>query len=280
MSGVNLIELSRGTSPNTYVILPDDRQFNIVISTGTGSGLLRYTKSVTAASLGTTAITYVIDSRNPASGAPNVDRDLLMDLSVNSARTLLTIILRDLRDFPNEMIVSVYALREIAEQGGDGGTTVVANPPTESTDPTLDSITIGSEDYRVVGQQRPPEPLTEQELLDVLPGAPLDGQVLTFDESSGTLVWTTPATGSGGTGGTGTGSSSQTISPISNYQEMYNALEEALFSGALTITYSGKTVTYRSTDEMIRIHRMLAQKLGIGRKPRVATMTFKQRSYH
>ena len=276
MSGVNLVELTRGTSPNTYVTLPDDRQFNIVISTGTGSGLLRYTKSVTAASLGTTAITYVIDSRNPAAGAPNVDRDLLMDLSVNSGRTLLTIVLRDLRDFPNEMIVSVYALRQTAEESGDAGTNVVANPPTESTDPTLDSIKIGSEDYRVVGQQQPPEPLTEQELLDVLPGSPLDGQVLTFDESSGTLIWTTPSTSSGGS----TQTPQQDVSPVSNYREMYNALEEALFSGALTITYSGKTVTYRSTDEMIRIHRMLSRKLGIGTKSRTATITFKQRSYH
>ena len=279
MSGVDLVQLSRGTSPNTYVIEPEDLEFNIVISTGTGSGLLRYTKSVTAAALGTTAITYVIDSRNPAAGAPNVDRDLLMDISVNSARTLLTIVLRDLRDFPNEMIVSVYALRETEEQGGDGGTTVVANPQTDPSDPTLDSITIGSEDYRVVGQQRvpdPPDPLTEQEILDAIPSRPLDGQVLTFDEATGNLIWTSPATGSGGTGS----SSQQPIQPISNYQEMYNALEEAIFSGALTITYSGKTVTYRSTDEMIRIHRMLSRKLGIGKKPRVATMTFKQRSYH
>ena len=272
MSGVDLVQLTRGTAPNTYIILPDDREFNILISTGTGSGLVRYSKTIAAAALGTSPITYVIDSRNPSGASPSESRDLLMDLSVNAGRTLITIALRDLASFPNEMIVNVYALRETAEQSG-GGTTVVANPQIESTDPTLDSITIGSEDYRVIGQQQPPEPLTEQKILDAIPSSPLDGQVLTFDESSGNLIWTSPSTSSGSI-------PQQNVEPISNYREMYNALEEALFSGALTITYSGKTVTYRSTDEMIRIHRMLSRKLGIGKKSRVATITFKQRSYH
>ena len=278
MSGIDLVELSRGTSPNTYVILPDDREFNILISTGTGSGLVRYSKTVAAAGLGTTAVTYVIDSRNPAAAAPNVDRDLLMDISVNSAKTLLTIVLRDLRDFPNEMIVSVYALRQIEEEGGDTGTNVVANPPVESTDPTLDSVKIGTEDYRIVGQQPAPDPLTEQKILDAIPATPTDGQVLTFDAGTGNLIWTTPEKG---------GSSSSEViipqpqTPISNYQELYNSLEEAIFSGAQQIVYSGKTIQYKSTDEMIKVHRMLAKKLGIGqRKPRIATITYKQRSYH
>ena len=272
MSGINLAQLSRGTAPNTYVVEPSDQEFNILISTGTGSGLVRYSKTVAAAGLGTSPITYVIDSRNPSGSSPSESRDLLMDLSINSARTLLTIALRDLASFPNEMVVSVYALREVAEQGG-GGTTVVANPTTDQSDPTLDSITIGSEDYRVIGQQPAPDPLTEQKILDAIPDTPTDGQVLTFDANSGNLIWTSPATGSGSI-------PQQNIEPTSNYRQMYDALEEAIFAGAHQIVYSGKTVQYKSTDEMIKIHRMLAQKLGIGRKPRVATMTYKQRSYH
>lgn len=63
--------------------------------------------------------------------------------------------------------------------------------------------------------------------------------------------------------------------------EMMDALEEAIFSGATTITYSGKTVTYRSLDEMTRVARYLAKRLGrSGAKPRVATITYKNRPYY
>lgn len=61
---------------------------------------------------------------------------------------------------------------------------------------------------------------------------------------------------------------------------MLDALEEAIYSGATTVTYSGKTVTYRSLDEMTRIARFLAKKLGrTGANPRVATITYRTRSY-
>ena len=63
-------------------------------------------------------------------------------------------------------------------------------------------------------------------------------------------------------------------------REMLDALEEAIFSGALTVTYSGKTVTYRSLDEMTRVARYLSRRLGItGALPRVATMTYRHRRY-
>ena len=63
--------------------------------------------------------------------------------------------------------------------------------------------------------------------------------------------------------------------------EMMDALEEAIFSGATTVTYSGKTVTYRSIDEMTRVARYLAQRLGRkGSKPRVATLTYRNRPYN
>ena len=62
--------------------------------------------------------------------------------------------------------------------------------------------------------------------------------------------------------------------------ELLDALEEAIGSGALTVTYAGKTVTYRSLDEMTRIAGFLARKIGRkGANPRVATMTYKNRRY-
>ena len=62
--------------------------------------------------------------------------------------------------------------------------------------------------------------------------------------------------------------------------EMLEALEEAIFAGALTVSYAGKTVTYRSLDEMTRIAGYLSRRLGRpGATPRVATLTYRHRRY-
>ena len=63
--------------------------------------------------------------------------------------------------------------------------------------------------------------------------------------------------------------------------EMMEALEEAIFSGATTVTYSGKTVTYRSIDEMTRVAQYLGRRLGRkGASSRVATLTYRNRPYN
>ena len=272
---LELIKLTKVTGRDDWNIEASDQEFNILVSVGPANNSVRYQKTIVAAELTTTSQTYSIDAHNPGQIDRNRAQALLLDFSVNSERTLLFV--RGLSNFSpsSKSIVAIYALREIEDTGGDEGTTVVANPATDPADPTLDSVTIGSEDYRIVGQQQPPDPLTEQKILDAIPSSPLDGQVLTFDESTGNLIWTTPSSSESTT--------KETISvgPAPNYQALYYALEEAIFAGTTKLQYSGKNVEYRSLDEMIKIHRMLARKLGMrSAKPRVATITYKNRSYH
>ncbi len=50
-------------------------------------------------------------------------------------------------------------------------------------------------------------------------------------------------------------------------QEQYEALNKAIAQGTLTVTYSDKTVTYRSLDEMLRIRNLMAADLKIIQKP-------------
>lgn len=46
-------------------------------------------------------------------------------------------------------------------------------------------------------------------------------------------------------------------------QSDLDALEEAIASGAQTVAYEGKTVTYRSLDDMFRIRDDVRKALGI-----------------
>jgi hypothetical protein len=45
--------------------------------------------------------------------------------------------------------------------------------------------------------------------------------------------------------------------------EQYNALVEAIATGALSIQYGGKTVTYRSLADMERLRDNMAAELGL-----------------
>ena len=48
--------------------------------------------------------------------------------------------------------------------------------------------------------------------------------------------------------------------------EHYNALTEAIATGALTITYGGKQLTYRSLKEMRSLRDEMAVQLGLIKK--------------
>lgn len=45
--------------------------------------------------------------------------------------------------------------------------------------------------------------------------------------------------------------------------EQLKALEDAIAQGALTVSYNGKSVTYRSLDEMMRIRELMRKALGL-----------------
>lgn len=45
--------------------------------------------------------------------------------------------------------------------------------------------------------------------------------------------------------------------------EKLTILETAIADGVLTVSYSDKTVTYRSLDEMLRIRNMMRSSLGL-----------------
>lgn len=51
-------------------------------------------------------------------------------------------------------------------------------------------------------------------------------------------------------------------------QEQLDSLKEAVTSGARTVQYGDKTVTYRSLDEMIRIMDLMETELGIAKARR------------
>ena len=98
--------------------------------------------------------------------------------------------------------------------GGGGGTTVAANPSVDGNDPALNSITIGSTDYRVVGQKGdkgdpgaastvagPAGPagsdasVTIANIISAIGGSPTDEQVLTYESTGPTLEWQDPPMG-------------------------------------------------------------------------------------
>lgn len=45
-------------------------------------------------------------------------------------------------------------------------------------------------------------------------------------------------------------------------QAQLDALDEAIASGALTVKYADKEVTYRSLNDMLRIRELMAKSLG------------------
>lgn len=45
--------------------------------------------------------------------------------------------------------------------------------------------------------------------------------------------------------------------------EQYNALNNSIAQGTLTVTYGDKTVTYRTLDEMLRIRNIMMSDLGL-----------------
>lgn len=47
----------------------------------------------------------------------------------------------------------------------------------------------------------------------------------------------------------------------------YEAISAAIASGHTRVTYDGKTVEYRSLEEMVRIRNLIAAELGIGLQP-------------
>lgn len=50
-------------------------------------------------------------------------------------------------------------------------------------------------------------------------------------------------------------------------QEDYDALCRTIASGSLEVRYGDRTEKYRSLDEMMRIKKMMAEELGITRRP-------------
>lgn len=61
--------------------------------------------------------------------------------------------------------------------------------------------------------------------------------------------------------------------------EQYAALKEAIASGATTITYGDKTVSYRSLSEMKELVRMIEDELFPERRPRRRRLAEVDRGY-
>ena len=181
MSGVNLVPLSPGTSANTYVTMPNDREFNILIQVGSAGNIVYYTKTVVAQGLGTAPRSYIVDSRNPQMTTPTDTGSLIIDLSVNQARTLLTATLRDLAR-TTEAVLFVYALRQTAEPTVQGEKGEKGDPGRDGRD----------------GRDGSDATVTTQNILRAVGGTPQDNQVLTYDESGTTLDWSDPPRGEQG----------------------------------------------------------------------------------
>lgn len=62
-------------------------------------------------------------------------------------------------------------------------------------------------------------------------------------------------------------------------QEQYEALKEAIASGATTITYGDKTVAYRSLAEMKELVRMIEAEIFPERQPRRRRLAEIDRGY-
>lgn len=331
MSGVNVVPLNPGTAPNTYVTLPNDREFNLLIQVGTGSTATYFTKTVVAQGLGTAARSYVVDSRNPQTSSPTDTGSLIIDLSVNVGRTLLTATLRNLAR-QTEAILFVYALRQIEEptlqgekgdkgdpgrdstvpgppgpagpQGakgdkgekGDKGDTVVGpmgRPGRDGADGRdgMDSTVPGPQGVPGRDSTVPGPPgrdgkdgsdasVTSQSIIMAVDGAPLQGQIIEYDSATGLLRFSDPPMGASG-GSSETGSTPAPTSTGNTLRERYDTIKEAYDSGALSVSYGGKSVTYRDTDSMMRIIRQLERQLGMrSARPRRAVLVRGPREYY
>lgn len=61
--------------------------------------------------------------------------------------------------------------------------------------------------------------------------------------------------------------------------EQYQALKDAIISGATTVTYGDKTVSYRSLSEMKELVRMAEDELFPERRPRRRRLAEVDRGY-
>jgi hypothetical protein len=50
-------------------------------------------------------------------------------------------------------------------------------------------------------------------------------------------------------------------------QGFLDALEESIYSGVTSVSYEGKTASYRDFDAMMRARALLRQKLGLSNPP-------------
>lgn len=50
-------------------------------------------------------------------------------------------------------------------------------------------------------------------------------------------------------------------------QAQLDAIEEGIASGSTSVSYEGKSVTYRSLDDMMRIRAMIRSALGLSVQP-------------
>lgn len=62
--------------------------------------------------------------------------------------------------------------------------------------------------------------------------------------------------------------------------ERYEALKEAYESGINTVSYGGKTVTYRDSDSMLKVLRQMGRRLGLVKKPRRAVLIRDGRTFY
>jgi len=59
-------------------------------------------------------------------------------------------------------------------------------------------------------------------------------------------------------------------------KEQLEALEDAISQGVTSVSYNGKTITYRSLSEMIKIRDNMRSELGVSaKKPRSYRTSFK-----
>lgn len=70
-----------------------------------------------------------------------------------------------------------------------------------------------------------------------------------------------------------------TLPPTAWNQGMLSALETGIASGATQVSYEGKTVQYRSLDEMLRIRNIMQIALGLITPPSTTILAGHYRGY-
>ena len=299
MSGVNNVPLRPGTERGTFITLPGDREFNVLIQVGTGGNTLYYTKSIVAQGLGTAPRSYVVDSRNPQQTSPTDTGSLIIDVSVNQARTLLTVTLRDLAN-KTEAILFVYALRQIAEAGtpgpqgpkgdqgerglqgaagpkGDRGEQGPAGAQGSPGNPGRDGARGEQGLPGAQGPTGPQGPKGDQG--DRGPEGPRGAQGVAGARGPAGPQGQQGNPGiPGPQGPPGVGGVSPNPAPTipselgSLTEQQYQELIDTIASGTSNIAYSGKAVTYRSLADMVAIARMARRT-----KKKRATLVYRNR---